>query len=180
METENGGHYALTKEISSQPSLRADVDELNYAIEIAELEQILGRVSIFGTLSAAELTSLARALSPVSALDGEHIYRQGELAETFFVILSGAVQKIVEGGDPGKPSIPISEPLTAGAYFGQTALVVSGGKRSCSMRALGDTELRVISRAQFHKSVGDLKELLKRNPAVYQKYRSYFNNSTKA
>lgn len=30
METENGGHYALTKEISSQPSLRADVDELNY------------------------------------------------------------------------------------------------------------------------------------------------------
>ncbi len=44
------------------------------------------------------------------------------------------------------------------------------------MRAVGEAELRLISKAQFERSVGDLKDLLKRNPTLYQKYRSYFKH----
>ena len=46
------------------------------AIEIAELESILGRVALFGTLNPVELTALARALTPTTVSDGDYIYHQ--------------------------------------------------------------------------------------------------------
>uniref|UniRef100_A0A7S0HTK3 Cyclic nucleotide-binding domain-containing protein n=1 Tax=Hanusia phi TaxID=3032 RepID=A0A7S0HTK3_9CRYP len=150
-------------------------DELDKAIEIAEIEQYLSRVTIFTTLMPKEISILARSLKPCTLRDGEYVYRQGDFADDFFLILGGSVQKVVESGDGEKPGIPVGNPLYHGQYFGQNALAMAGTKRSCSMKVVGKTELRSISRAVFISSFGPLSDILRRDKNLFDKFEAYFS-----
>lgn len=44
---------------------------------------------------------------------------QGDVADDFFLIMGGSVQKVVESGDGEKPGISVGNPLFHGQYFGQ-------------------------------------------------------------
>eukprot|EP00293_Proteomonas_sulcata_P018447 CAMPEP_0184290142 /NCGR_PEP_ID=MMETSP1049-20130417/2485_1 /TAXON_ID=77928 /ORGANISM="Proteomonas sulcata, Strain CCMP704" /LENGTH=200 /DNA_ID=CAMNT_0026597223 /DNA_START=182 /DNA_END=784 /DNA_ORIENTATION=- len=172
---ENDGKLSNKADVNQNALTQESFDELHEALEIAELEQALARVSLFGSLNPSELTKVAKGMLRQEYLDGEYIYRQGWPAETFFVITTGSVQKVVESGDGSKPGIPISEPLGAGACFGQNALVGDANRRSCSMKAVGRTEVRSMSRKELYESIGDLKRVLQRSPRLYKKYEGFFN-----
>uniref|UniRef100_A0A7S0QRJ0 Cyclic nucleotide-binding domain-containing protein n=1 Tax=Cryptomonas curvata TaxID=233186 RepID=A0A7S0QRJ0_9CRYP len=142
------------------------------AMENAEIEQAIVRVPLFAVLTHSEVSTLVKNLSPILVNNGEYVYRQGDEGDTFFVIYSGEVEKVVES--PGKPGIVMGQPLTAGHYFGQLGLLNRDERRTCSMRARGLAELRYIRRTDFYDKVGDLRRLLQRNTEEWLRYESYF------
>ncbi|KAJ1473670.1 cyclic nucleotide-binding-like protein [Baffinella frigidus] len=128
-------------------------EELEEALELAEMEAILSRVPSMRHLTPNELSVLARSLERVALENGEYVYRQDQPAEDFFIILAGSVQKVVESTDPSKPGIPIAQPLVPSAFFGEKALVEPNGRRACSMKTVGNTELRRLQRQTLQRVV---------------------------
>jgi CRP/FNR family cyclic AMP-dependent transcriptional regulator len=76
--------------------------------------------------------------------DGEVIFRQGQLGDRMYVVLSGAVSIYRE--DRGAETLLAN--VGFGEMFGELALF-DFHPRSASARAIGDTELRVITQEEF-------------------------------
>jgi len=89
--------------------------------------------------------------------DGDVIIRQGELGNQMYIVISGEVSifRTHTGVETDLAT------LKAGATFGELALF-DNRPRSASARAVGDTELRVITREEFSHMKCDplLRELL--------------------
>ena len=75
---------------------------------------------------------------------GEYIYRQGEIAHEFYIILSGDVE--ISRHHDGRNWLVAS--LTAGEYFGEMALL-NNERRSSSARALNHAELLIMTGEDF-------------------------------
>jgi CRP/FNR family cyclic AMP-dependent transcriptional regulator len=76
--------------------------------------------------------------------DGESVFRQGDLGDRMFIVMSGAVRIFRE--DRGVETT-LAE-LGFGEMFGELSLF-DQHPRSASARAVGATELRVISQEEF-------------------------------
>ena len=94
-------------------------EQLEEALELAELEAILSKVPSMTGLSQEELSVLARSLEWIAVPNGEYVYRQNQPGDDFYIVMCGGVQKIVESSDPAKPGIPISQPLGPSSFFGE-------------------------------------------------------------
>ena len=75
---------------------------------------------------------------------GQFIYRQGELARNFYTILNGQVE-VVRNENGEDTSVAT---LSAGEYFGEVSLLQEI-RHTASVRALGTTDLLVMSGADF-------------------------------
>ncbi len=73
---------------------------------------------------------------------GQTIFRQGEFADNFYVVLSGEVE-IYHGGSPEATAV-----LGPGQYFGEMSLM-SRRQRSASALARGPVDLLVLSAGDF-------------------------------
>ena len=73
---------------------------------------------------------------------GQTIFRQGEFADNFYVVLSGEVE-IYHGGSPEATAV-----LGPGQYFGEMSLL-SHRQRSASALARGPVDLLVLSAGDF-------------------------------
>lgn len=91
----------------------------------------------------------------VSVPAGARIVSQGEDPEFFYVIQSGRVRVFRETADRIQTNLT---ELTAGAYFGEVALV-TGQARSASVEALEDAILIKVSKEEFDR-------LLDQNPQL--------------
>ncbi|MBT6277135.1 MAG: cyclic nucleotide-binding domain-containing protein, partial [Chromatiales bacterium] len=65
-----------------------------------------------------------------------------------YIIVTGACQVYTEQGEPG-----VLAELGPGQVFGEMA-VLSGGRRTSSVRALTDVELQVVTREALHDALG--------------------------
>ncbi len=72
------------------------------------------------------------------------------LGDQFYVIVSGQVEVFKEMPDGQKVPLAL---LRQGEYFGETALL-TGKRRSASVRALGRVDLMCIGRDEFHNLAG--------------------------
>ena len=78
--------------------------------------------------------------SRVDLAAGAWLFQQGETAESMYVVVSGRLDVVVDGA-------AVRE-LGPGAGLGELALL-TGGRRSASVRARRDTSLLALSRSQF-------------------------------
>jgi CRP/FNR family cyclic AMP-dependent transcriptional regulator len=76
--------------------------------------------------------------------DGDLIFRQGQLGDRMYIVMSGAVRIFRE--DRGVETTLAN--LGFGETFGELALF-DHHPRSASARAIGDTELRIITHEEF-------------------------------
>jgi len=83
---------------------------------------------------------------PTSELyqDGQVVFRQGQLGDRMYVVATGSVQVYRE--DRGVETVLAN--IGPGETFGELALF-DHHPRSASARAIGDTELRVITHEEF-------------------------------
>jgi NTE family protein len=77
---------------------------------------------------------------------GDWLFREGDSADAMFVVLTGRLEVVV--GD-----VPVRE-LGPGAELGELALL-TGGRRSASVRARRDSALLTLSRTQFTTMLED-------------------------
>lgn len=107
----------------------------------AQLIHLLSTNAWFGTLPVAELERIAATARYHWATSGEVIVSEGELGDTFFLIVEGTV--IVSTTEGGKRSELAK--LSTGQFFGEVA-VLKDKPRTATVTAVGDVELFVFDR----------------------------------
>uniref|UniRef100_A0A7S2R3M6 cGMP-dependent protein kinase n=1 Tax=Rhizochromulina marina TaxID=1034831 RepID=A0A7S2R3M6_9STRA len=118
-----------------------------------ELAQKLSRVEILQTLSHHQLEHLADVVIPRTVESGSVVIRKGETGHVLYLIeegdfsftdIDGVTEEIVKG--PGE-------------FFGERALL-TGDTRAATVTAKSEAKLLELSRQDFDKSLGPLKQIL--------------------
>ena len=77
---------------------------------------------------------------------GDYIFRQGDVGDQFYVIVSGEVEVLRESPDGQVTRVAR---LGKGEYFGEAALL-TGRRRNASVRAAGPVDLMCLGRDEFN------------------------------
>jgi NTE family protein len=109
----------------------------------------LRNVPVLAGLSEELLERLADDVEEVRVRAGDWIMREGEAADSAFIVRSGRVEVIDE-----RPPEALIRVLRRGDVLGELALLREG-TRSASARARRDTELLELSRAGFEALIQD-------------------------
>ena len=117
-------------------------------------DTILG-VTIFSGLSREDVAKILGKLEERSFTAGETIIRQGDQGDAFYVIQSGAVQVVVDGGAGNSEIIAILGPRD---WVGEMALF-SGEPRSATIVAVKDSTLWRLSRQEWD-------DLIEKHPSL--------------
>ena len=112
--------------------------------KIEEEERLLASVDLFASLTAELRHEIAAASPTIVYGSGETIVRQGEDAQSMFVIMSGSVTVVLE------PSRHEVAKIQAGGYFGEMSLL-TGEPRSATVLAVGDVVVVEISADLFRR-----------------------------
>ncbi len=122
----------------------------------AEQITLLRQVPLFIDLPLGELKYLAYTMNRLSLKPNAVIFREGEIGESFYIVINGNVN-VIMGMDT--PDEKLLATLGPGEYTGEMSLVIPGGKRSASIRTSSSSNLWVMTRDDFD-------ELLHRQPHV--------------
>jgi small-conductance mechanosensitive channel/CRP-like cAMP-binding protein len=149
-------------------SITPEVRERETAERVASILQAFQKVEILTPLSAEEMRRLAQDVRVHRYASGEDIVRQGEEGDCFFILTSGRVEVSVT--DEGGFSTVLAQ-LGEGDFFGEMSLL-TGDRRSATVRALEDAQLIVVDKTNFSKVITNnpsiaesLSEILERRLA---------------
>lgn len=123
-------------------------DEARAAAQRAEDEahvQLLRRVDFLAVLPEDAIRRLAHLTETRVFGPGEVILQQGDTGDELFVVVSGTVSIVV--GRTGGSFAEVAR-VTAGQFFGEMSLI-TGDRRSATVRAMSETELLVVGKAAF-------------------------------
>jgi CRP-like cAMP-binding protein len=124
----------------------------------------LERQHVFDLLRAEQVNALSEASQVANLKAGEEVYRKGEKARDFYLVLSGEVALRLPGR--GGVSILIDE-VTEGALFG-TCLSLTRDRYMCSAQCTEDSELLKIPTEA-------LKHLLDHDPRMGYAVQSHIS-----
>jgi CRP-like cAMP-binding protein len=113
---------------------------------ISKLRAQLDEVPLFQALASPDLDRLARVLREVEVAKGSILFRQGDVADEFYVIVEGSVGVVKDGK-------PIAK-LLAGEFFGETALLFTDA-RTATIAATDDCRFWVLDRESFQTFLRD-------------------------
>lgn len=89
--------------------------------DVAEIEQTLGRVTLFSRLTPRQRGRLARFATTRAYKQGSTIVRQGDTSMSLYVILSGSV-RVNRESEGGGGAVEV-EQLGPGGAFGEMGLI---------------------------------------------------------
>jgi len=121
----------------------------------ASLRTELANIPLFGDLDPASLHTLIRKVRVVLVKAGQVLFRQGDPANSLYIVVEGAVVPIAEGTPRRKLAV-----LERGEFFGEIGLMAKQ-PRNATIEALVDTKLLAIDRRVVW-------ELIERQPGVAQ------------
>jgi CRP/FNR family cyclic AMP-dependent transcriptional regulator len=129
---------------------------------VQTVEDLLAEVPVFAGLPAAHLELVAGCAGIVHARFGEELFREGEPADTFYVVRRGAIA--LEAHAPGGPPLVV-ETLHEGEVVGWSWLVPPyrwhfDGRAVEDLRAIGFDAACLRSKADADPALG--YELLQR------------------
>jgi CRP/FNR family transcriptional regulator/CRP/FNR family cyclic AMP-dependent transcriptional regulator len=106
--------------------------------------ELLKRVPLFSTCSDHELELIGSQMDEITAPKGEELTSQGKPADSFYVVLDGQIETIIDGAPRGV--------MTAGDFFGEISML-DGGAATATTTAQEKTRLLVISHDRFREFV---------------------------
>jgi CRP-like cAMP-binding protein len=107
-----------------------------------QLQNILGNVDIFSSLSSDDLRQLAEQAQIRFYGQGEYLVREGESGTSLFLIREGVVKLTMSQGD-GRDTALAS--MTSGQFFGERSLL-TGSQRSATATAETDVVVVIIDK----------------------------------
>lgn len=119
----------------------------------ASLRSELANTPLFGDLDSASLHTLISRIRVVILEAGQVLFRQGDAANSLYVIVEGAVVPIAEGERRRKLAV-----LERGEFFGEIGLMTKQ-PRNATIEAIVETKLLAIDRRV-------LWELIAKQPSV--------------
>jgi len=124
---------------------RMDQAAVRRLAELAPRLRVLEPLGIFAAGSRAALERLASACTETTATAGQVIIREGEVADAFYVLLSGEVEVSAKGEAQRSRRLRVMAP---GSYFGEIGLLAKM-PRTATVRALADCALYRIPGPDF-------------------------------
>jgi polyferredoxin len=100
-------------------------------------------------MSPDVLDDIAAACEPISIAAGEYVYKKDTPGDYFYLVLSGEVELIARRDE--KSTCMIGR-IGEGGHFGESALL-TGKKRSLSVRAVSDVQLGRFSSSFFQETL---------------------------
>lgn len=107
---------------------------------------LLARIPLFSDLPPEELDRLMAALDVVNLKSGDILFREGDVPEHLFIMVSGELEINMGSGTDNEIVLNV---LKEGEYFGEMGLIMPGGRRTAGARARGDVVLLSMSRNRF-------------------------------
>lgn len=154
--------YALDREGWEVPAARRRVqwDSSSRKDErdgkgLARRVEVLEGVDLLAPLSEAARQRLAELSAIHRYGTGELIVRQGDEGGDWFIIVSGHVAVEVERGST---AVTVAQ-LGPGEFFGEMSLM-TGERRTATVRAAEECELLVVRRQAFQAALGEESEVL--------------------
>ncbi|XP_018652973.1 serine/threonine kinase [Schistosoma mansoni] len=132
---------------------------------IEERKAFLRSVPLLKDLSPNRILRIADALEAQYHSAGDCIIRQGELADSFFLIQSGKVRVTISSPQNGSNETKETEirQLTKGEYFGEKALL-GEGRRTANVYAVGPGGVEVLclyrNQDELHTKLGLINQPL--------------------
>lgn len=105
---------------------------------------VLHNTGLFEGLPAEDLHALGERAKLRSFARGALVVREGDVADSFYVVLSGKVKVFINDRDGSEMVLDTKGP---GQYFGE--MMLDDSPRSASVATLEPSEFAVISRAEF-------------------------------
>ena len=112
---------------------------------------VVAKVPLFGSLTAAQIAEIAKLLRPRITIPGEVVARKGDMGDAMYFIASGRVEVRIE---------PEPIELKGGDFFGEISLVKQA-PRTADVIASTSCQLLAL-RAQ------DFYDLIEQNPAIHE------------
>ena len=109
-----------------------------------KLDGVLGSVPIFAGLSKRQLRQVAAVSELADYMAGHSIVREGEIGDSFFIVLRGQAKVTVKGR-----TIHRAMP---GDHFGEISLL-AGGPRTATVTSETPMTLLSISRKSFLRAI---------------------------
>lgn len=135
-------------------SLGSPVAKTMYTnLVLSKLQDIKHKLPIFQDLSDLDFRRFAPLVAIQSFVTGKVVFKDGEVADKFYVIISGLV-RVANTGDTSE-----SSPLGPGRSFGEVSLVTSS-TRTSTVTTLAPTVLMAIDDKTFRLIFDQQKEYL--------------------
>ena len=161
-------------------TITARVDSVIYHVDFSALEKLVSwsvvsklmegdesaarrlstlmNFSSLDTLPVDSAFELSQRMIEVPAEEGKDVVKQGELADSFYVITEGTAD--VWQSNPGDDDPRLVAKLTAGDSFGEDALITEG-TRNATVRMTSDGRLFICKREDFqelvaHRSIDEI------------------------
>ena len=112
---------------------------------------MLNVIPLFSNLSPAQLDNIGAQMTLRTVEKGEVILRQGEVAETIFIIIAGKV-KVYISDEPDTHREVIVSTLGAGDFFGEISLF-DQEPRTANVAALERTHVQSLSYETFQRVI---------------------------
>lgn len=135
--------------MNPDPAIPADQPQV-------DLVAFLHQLPLFDDLPGGELKYLAHSLSRLSLEANTIVFRENEIGESIYFVISGSIDVIMAMDTPDEKLLSTLQP---GDYTGEMSLMIPGGKRSASCRTRAKSQLLVMTREDFD-------DLLHRHPHV--------------
>ncbi|XP_003382968.1 PREDICTED: cAMP-dependent protein kinase type II-alpha regulatory subunit-like [Amphimedon queenslandica] len=127
-------------------------------------KQFLESVPMLTSLEPYELLNLADALERKYYSNGDCIIKEGDAADSFYIVENGNVE-ITREDTSGKKVFLNS--CTRGQYFGELALLTHK-PRAASVHAKGDVVCAALDVGAFERLLGPCIDLMRRNISNYE------------
>ena len=124
----------------------------------AERHAFLADIPLFAGLDEAIRLELARQLEPVHVAAGEVIFRQGDIGQGLFLVVSGRLRVSVASDISGDGHERVLYDVGRGAIVGEMALLTDR-PRAATVSAVRDSDLLLLRVLSF-------TSLLERSPAL--------------
>lgn len=124
--------------------------EQGWRVEAAEL---IDALPIFEDLPADVLDDLAGRVQLRAVARGEPVIRQGERAQSFYIVRKGTLRVVEEHPETGNERV--LRVLGRGESFGELGLV-EGARRAATVRAVEDAQVFEIDKGTFDRLLADM------------------------
>jgi len=121
---------------------------------------VLNVIPLFSDLSPAQLDSIGAHMTMRTVEKGEMIIRQGEVADTIFIIIAGRV-KVYMSDEPDTPREVIVSTLGAGDFFGELSLF-DQEPRAANVAALERTHVQTLSHETFQRVIEESPDIARK------------------
>jgi NTE family protein len=127
---------------------------VNAQQDLTERDAFMAGIPLFGSLDATTRLELAGQLEPVHVAAGEVIFRQGDVGEGLFLVVSGRLRVLVAADGSERMLYDAGR----GAIVGEMALLTDR-PRAATVHAVRDSDLLLLRRSSF-------RALIERSPVL--------------